>query len=333
MIRMNRTARMAAILAAIALGTAACGGATSDPTAGSDKGGDGGPLSVGVTIHQADVYFQAVADQVEKEAKADGGKATLVNTETNAATEATGFQNFITAQVDGIVTSPLSAEGSLASVKLASKAGIPTVCYNTCVGDDSEKYVAAFIESDQKDLGTQTGALAAQHLKDAGKTSIKLGMLNCNRYEACKDRQNGFLEALEAGGITVKTVADQEALAPDEATKKATDIMTANPDLDVMWGSSQGSTEGIVAAVKAAGKADSIALFGTDVSKTLVQSIKSGDLVAITGQDSVKTGELAVDYIKKAIAGEEITPFQVKIPGVLYAAGDAATLDDYIASH
>lgn len=146
----------------------ACGGATVDPTAGeSDSGSasgsaEGGPISVGVTIHQADVYFQGVADSVDSAVTADGGKTTLVNAETNAATEATGLQNLITTQVDGIVTSPLSPEGSLASLKAASDAGIPIVCYNTCLGDASEGIVKAFIESDQADLGAQTGTYAAE---------------------------------------------------------------------------------------------------------------------------------------------------------------------------
>lgn len=333
MLRLKSAVKVSALIAGAALVMSACGGATTDPTANSGNKSDDGTLSVGVTIHQADVYFQGVADEVVSVVKSDGGKSKVVNTETNAATEATGIQNLISSQVDGLIISPLSEEGSLASIKAAKAAGIPIVCYNTCVGSDSKKYAAAFIESDQKDLGTQTGTFAAEQLKADNKTSVKLGMLNCNRYPACKSRQSGFLEALKAGGIKADVVADQEALAPDEASKKATDILTAHPDLDVFWGSSQGSTEGLVAAVNAAGKSGSIALYGTDVSTSLIESIKAGDLQAITGQDSKKTGALAMDYISRALKGEKISPFQVQIPGNLYAVGNAKALDKYLGSN
>jgi ABC-type sugar transport system substrate-binding protein len=319
-----------AMAAGLLLGATACAGATNDPTQGGSANSSG-PLTIGVTIHQADQYFQTVANGVETAAKADNGSSVLVNTQVDPATEATGIQNLISRQVSGIVTSPLSPTGSVASIKAAHDAGIPIVCYNTCLGDDSEKYAAAFIQSDQKDLGTQTGTFAAADLKKRGISTATVGMLNCNRYEACKDRQNGFLEALKAGGVAVTVVGDQEALAPDEASKKATDILTANPDINVFWSASQGASEGMVAAVKASGKSD-ISLYATDVSPTLIQSIKNGELRALTGQDSTKTGQLAVDYIKEAIRGEKPDKFVTSLPGVLYNVDAPAELDKYLAS-
>ncbi|WP_168211628.1 substrate-binding domain-containing protein [Ruania zhangjianzhongii] len=329
--RRRRSTFLAALstATAVTLLAAACSGATSDPTAGEETGGETTALQIGVTIHQADVYFQSIADVVASTVEADGGSMTLVNTQTDASTEATGFQNLISAQVDGIVTSPLSPEGSLASVQAAADAGIPIICYNTCLGDASEDVAEAFIESDQYDLGAQTGEYAAAALEEDGESTAVLAMLNCNRFEACQARQEGFLAALEEAGITVEIVNDQEALAADEATGIATDMLTANQDINVMWASSQSATEGMVAAVQAAGR-DDLALFGTDVSPSIVNSIKDGTLQAVTGQNSAETGELAVEYIRSAINGEEISPFSVEIPGVLYSADEPEALDAYL---
>lgn len=321
-----------AVACVTALTASACGGATSDPTAASTKD-KGAALTVGVTIQQADIYFQGVSDSVKAAVAPGGGSINLVNTQADASKEATGFQNLISAKVSGIIASPLSPTGSLASVKSAAAAKIPIVCYNTCLGPDSPKYAAAFIESDQIDLGTKTGQFAVTALKSAGTTNITLGILNCNRYEACKDRQTGFLDALKKGGIQVKIAANQEALAPDTGNKIATDILTGNPAINVMWSASQGPTEGMVAAVKAAGKTKSVKLFGTDVSASLVQSVKDGDLLATTGQDSKKTGTLAIEALKKAIAGSKVVPFETKIPGILYAANDKSLLDQYLKNN
>ena len=321
-----------AMACATALTAGACSGATSDPTAGSSKD-KGASLTVGVTIQQADIYFQGVDNSVESAVSPGGGSVNLVNTQADASKEATGFQNLISAQVSGIIASPLSPTGSLASVKSAAAAKIPIVCYNTCLGADSQKYAAAFIESDQVDLGTKTGQYAVTALKSSGTTKVTLGILNCNRYEACKERQTGFLGALKEGGIQVTIAANQKALSPDTGNKIATDILTGNPGINVMWSASQGPTEGMVAAVKAAGKTKSVKLFGTDVSPSLVQSVKDGDLLATTGQDSKKTGRLAIEALKKAIGGENVAPFETKIPGILYAANDKSLLDQYLANH
>ena len=46
-------------------------------------------------------------------------------------------------------------------------------------------------------------------------------------------RKAGFLESLEGAGITVNILTDQEAYLVDKATTVATDILTANPDVDI----------------------------------------------------------------------------------------------------
>lgn len=156
---MDRAVRKIALAAAVVgvlIGVSACAGATTDPTSGGGAGTKS--LIVGVTVHQADEYFQTVANGVDSAVKSQGGTSILVNTQTDPANEATGFQNLISRKVSGIVTSPLSPTGSLASIKAAFSAKIPIVCYNTCLSDENnKKYVKAFIQSDQTDLGTQTG--------------------------------------------------------------------------------------------------------------------------------------------------------------------------------
>lgn len=339
--------RVAGAVFALSLGLTACAGATSDPTAapaaaggstgGGTEGGAGegggtepatdGPLTIGMTIHQADVYFQTIQDALTGAVEADGGQVIAVNTQTDPSTEASAVQDFIARGVDAMVLSPLSQDGSLASVEAAVDAGIPVVCYNTCLSPEAtEEFAVAFIESDQEDLGRQTGDFARTYLEEQGPDGpLELGILNCDRYEACQARKEGFLAAIE--GLDYTIVADQEALQPDEAASRASDILTASPGVDVMWAASQGATEGLVVA---AGGREGTSIFGTDVSPSLVQSILDGELTATTGQDSVQTGQLSYEAVQAAVAGEEVEEPSVALPGVLYAEDDTATLEQYL---
>lgn len=332
--------RVAGVVLALSLGLTGCAGATSDPTAeqeatgstgatesGATQAAGEGPLTIGMSIHQADVYFQTIQDALTAAVEADGGEVITVNTQTDPSTEATAIQDFIARGVDAMVLSPLSQGGSLASVEAAVDAGIPVVCYNTCLSPEAtEELAVAFIESDQEDLGRQTGEFARTYLEEQGPDGpLELGILNCDRYEACQARKDGFLAAIE--GLDYTIVADQEALQPDEAASRASDILTANPGVDVMWAASQGATEGLVVA--AGGRAET-SIFGTDVSPSLVQSILDADLAATTGQDSVQTGQLSYEAVQAAVAGEEVAEPSVALPGVLYPEDDAATLEQYL---
>jgi len=66
-----------------------------------------------------------------------------------------------------------------------------------------------------------------------------------------------------------KIVADQDAWLAEQAVKKVGDILTANPHVDIIWAANEGGTVGAVMAVKNAGKAGRVAVFGTDNSEQL----------------------------------------------------------------
>ncbi|MFC9559430.1 substrate-binding domain-containing protein [Agromyces sp. NPDC056965] len=317
------TAIAGAALVASAL--AACSG-----TAAAGGGGEAGP-KIGLIMLQGDTYFQGIQSGLEAAVEADGGTVTTGLSNNDPATENQVAQNMIQAQMDAVLIQPTADEASLATMKAIKDAGIALICYGNCVGATADPDVVdGVIQSDNTALGTGTGEVAAAYATENLGDTVDLAILNCDVASACKLRKAGFLEALEAGGITVNIVTDQEAYLVDKATPVATDILTANPDIDMIWASNDGGTAGAAIAVKQAG-AD-VPVFGTDISTQIADFLldPSGTLQASTGQDPVGTAEGAYEMAKAVIAGKAVDPHSVELPGIVYDRNAPDTIDAFL---
>ena len=206
---------------------------------------------------------------------------------------------FIVGKVDALLLTPLSQKASVQTVKRAKEKGLIVIAYNTPVDGG---YEDATITCDSHDLGWQTGQAAAKYIKEklGGKAKIAILAYKSQVPEQSNARTNGFKDALkDLPGVEI--VAEQDAWLSEMATKKAGDILTANPDLDIIWGANEGGTVGSVLAVKNAGKAGKVVVFGTDVSEQLLHYARSDDniLQAMTAQQPYEAGKLAVQTARE----------------------------------
>lgn len=316
-------------IATLSLILAACGG---DETSASDNSSenDAGP-TIGLVTNQGNYYFQSIQSTLEELAAADGGQILAVNTNSDAAAEAQAIQNFIERQVDVILVSVQHPDGSLASIRNAVDAGIPVVCYNTCLGDeDAAELVEGFIKSDDYDLGRQTGDFAADYIGEQFGGTARIALLNCDPHQVCVDRKAGFKDALE--GLDVEYVADQEGYLADEAATVTQDIITASPEVQAFWAVNEGGTAGAWAGISASGGEQVV--FGTDMSPEIGGHMVSGDgiIVATTAQDGTSLANRTYDVVKAVRAGETVTPFVQEAPGYLFSINDLPAIEEYLAS-
>jgi len=317
-----------AAAAAVAITLAGCTGGT-----GADSGDGDGAVKVGLIMLQGDTYYQGIQSGLEAAVAADGGSVTTGLSNNDPATENQVAQNMIQAGVDAILMQPTADEASIATMQAIKDAGIVLICYGNCVGPTTDpELVDGVIQSDNTALGTGTGEAAAAYVSENFGDSVDIAILNCDIASACKLRKAGFLEALEAAGVTVNILTDQEGYLVDVATTVTTDILTANPDVDLIWASNEGGTAGAAIAVTQAGL--TIPVFGTDISTQLGEFVISDDstLQATTGQDPVGTAEGAYEMAKKVLAGDAVSPHDVELPGIVYTRTDAATVEAWLAA-
>ncbi|MFV0426916.1 MAG: substrate-binding domain-containing protein [Beutenbergiaceae bacterium] len=336
---MRKSRAFTAALGTIALAVTLAACADSTDTGGGSDGADGSDAAAGDGVHvgvimlQGDTYYQGIQSGLEAAVEADGGEVTTGLSNNDPATENTVAQNMIQAGVDAILMQPTADEASIATMQSIKDAGIALICYGNCVGPTTDpELVDGVIQSDNTALGIGTGELAAEYINSELGGSVNLVILNCDIASACKLRKSGFLDTLEAEGITVNILTDQEALLVDRATPITTDILTANDDIDMIWASNEGGTAGAVIAVQQSGR--DIPVFGTDISSQLAEFVISDDgvLQATTGQDPVGTAEGAYEMALVILDGGQNEPHAVELPGIVYDRNNPATTDEFLAA-
>lgn len=328
----GKLARLA--IAALASGTlflAACT-STSAPAAGGSAAAGSGRLTIGLIMLQGDDYFKNIELGLQEAVKADGGSVVSANSSNDPGTEATAVQNMIQRKVSALLIQPVSADASVASMKLAVAAGIPVMCYGNCGGPTiAPDLVKGAAQSDNTDLGAATGKAAAAYVKANLNGAAKIGILNCDSAaETCKLRKAGFKKALEDAGVKADYLSDQEGYLADKATPVATNMLSANPGINLLWAANEGGTVGAVTAVRSAGS--KAVVFGTDISTQIAQFVIADDkiLQATTGQDPVGTVKAAYAMAKNAVAGKANAPLVQLLPGITYNRADPSTVNKYL---
>ena len=130
-------------------------------------------------------------------------------------------------------------------------------------------------------------------------------------------RVRGFKnEVTKLSGVQI--VAEQDAWLAEQAVKRVGDILTAHPDVNIVWGMNEGGTVGAVMAVKNSGKAGKVVVFGTDTGEQLADFLLSDDniLQAVTGQRPYEIGAMSVEAALKVLKGEPVEK-KVSLPGFL----------------
>ena len=273
-------------------------------------------LKVAGIVFQEDQFFRLIQFGMQDAADKAGVELMLANSANKPDKEIQLVNTYIARGVDAIVISPLSARASATALKRARDKGIVVVTYNSTVEGDIP---IAYIESDQIDLGRQTGIVAKRYIEQelGGKAKIAPLAFKSQLAEQSDARRNGFVDVV--GQLPgVEFVAEQDAWLPEMAIKKAGDILTANPDIDIIWSANEGGTVGSVMAVKNAGKSGEVVVFGTDASEQLVEFALADDgiLQAITTQTPFELGVRSVELAVAALKGQQVEA-KVVMDGVL----------------
>ncbi|MCX6083319.1 MAG: substrate-binding domain-containing protein, partial [Chloroflexi bacterium] len=166
---------------------------------------------IGAVLFGRDSFFENIQTGMEMAAK-DAGVELLVSVHDHDISKETTFiEDYIARKVNAILITPESEDASVAAIKQAFDAGIKIICFNTCINKaDAAKYVSAFYETDQTSLGLQTGEYLVGWLaKNMAGKEVNIGILQCDRFEACKRRGDGFRKALNDKGVKWTEVANQ----------------------------------------------------------------------------------------------------------------------------
>ena len=312
--------------------TAPVGTETETPAAG----GEGNKLIAGI-VFQEDQVFKLLSAGYQAAADEYGYEIQMTNTNNDQTRETDALNTYLAQGVAGVAISPLNTQTSPATIADVMDAGMKVAICNNSI--DAFPGAVASYSADNYSFCYQTGEAAVKFIQEnyAEDETINIGVIQFKTQipEQSADRVNGFFAALDEAGVNYEIIADQDAWLQDMAVETAGDMISANPDLDIIYAANDGGTVGSVMAVENAGKAGEIFVFGTDGSEQIVDLLKDDTniLQAVTAQDAFQIGYSTVEALVNAIEG---TSFEGEgetniIPGIPLVRGDTEGLDTYLA--
>lgn len=323
---MNRIQRMtgAALVVALAATAAACGDS-------SGAGGNSDEYTIGVTTLFSSPIINEYTNGMEAAVEGTNIELKVNTSDSDVAKEASNIDTYITQRVDAILIDPISESGSVPAVQRAVNAGIKVICYDTCIEESArDGLVQGYLTSDQEGLGRAAGEAAAKYIDDQLGGKAKIGILSCDEsYAICAQRQKGFESALEPGSYEV--VAKQEGFVVDKAKPLASDMLTANPDINLIFGQNEGSSIGAGLAIKS-DKRTGVHVFGIDITAVIAGMLLEDDpaLLFMAGQDAEALGKDAVAATVAVLEGGAAVKEIKYVPAIGYAATDTDVLNAYI---
>lgn len=311
-------------LAGLALAATMAAGVAAPAMAQSD-------ITIAAVVFQQDQFFRTIQLGMNAAADAAGIELLEGNSNSEPQQEISLIDTYIARGVDAIVISPVSAVASIPALMRARDRGIHIVTYNSNVDDTS--IPVSYLNSAQRDLGNSTGMMAAQFIADelGGEANVATLGFRALLPEISADRVDGFIETAEEGN-TLNIVSQQDAWLAENAIQVAGDIITANPDLNIIYAANEGGTVGAVQAVRNAGKVGEIFVFGVDGTEQLVGFLLDDDnvLQAVTAQQPYVMGQMAVNAAIAAINGEE-TEEAVIVPVLGLSRTDRPAVEEFQA--
>lgn len=271
-------------------------------------------------------FFVAMADEAQKKADELGVELEVIAPpqESDIDQQINMFESMIEKKVDGIMVVPNGTKEIVSSIERANEAGIPVVTLDTTAeGGD----LLCFIGTDNYAGGKMAGEYIAE-LIDSGEVAMVTGtpgnLTQEERLRGCREVLEQY-EEIKLAGDAVPSYSDRA-----QAMSQAENLITAYPDLKVIYCVNDEIALGVSEAVQTAGKTGDIFIIGFDGAPEASQAILDGKITATLAQQPGEMGKSGVEalyeYIVNDVMPEEFTATDCTI-------ADSENAEDFLEWH
>jgi erythritol transport system substrate-binding protein len=241
-------------------------------------------------------FFKAEADAAAAKAEALGYETLVLVHNDDAVKQDQLFDTAIARKAAAIICDNAGADASIAAVKKAKDAGIPTFLVDREINATGVA-VAQLVSNNYQ--GATLGA--QEFVKLLGEKGDYVELIGKETDTNAGVRSKGYNDVI-GQYPDLKKVASQSAnWSQTEAFQKMQTIIQQFPDIKGVISGNDTMALGAYAALKAAGKG-SVIVVGFDGSPDVAQSIKAGEIKATVLQPVVLLSQMAVEqadnYIK-----------------------------------
>ena len=200
--------------------------------------------------------------------------------------------------VDAIAISATDERALVGPLERAIKAGIPVTVFDSAV--NFEEYVS-FIATDNHEAGCTAARKLAALIGERGEVGM---VMQKPGGTSTGLRETGFEETLVGEFRAVKLVARQYGMSdPARSRSAAENILTAHPELDGMFASSEAASIGAIQAIESRGLTGKVKLITFDSSDLHIEALKKGTINMMLVQDPFRIGYEAVKSLAEKLNG------------------------------
>jgi ribose transport system substrate-binding protein len=335
-----------AVAGLIAIGLAACGGeSTTTVTAPATGTGAGGTAASGTdsgkTVHivaSVPPTDHGWLGAISKDAQAAADQYDDVDFDlleaADSDSQAQQIEQVISEKPDALVVLPQDGEALTPVAQKAEKAGIPVVNVDRLFTEPDA--ATATILGDNYQIGVLAADYIAEQTKCEGNVVEIQGLAGISVTE---DRSRGFADEVRKrcpdGGIEI--VAQQPGdFNPDTGLKVMENILQSEDDIDAVYTHDDDMAQGVVQAIRNAGRDDEMFLTGVGGSQDAMDQIKEGGLYRATFLYNPNMAASAVTMARLIALGEGFpelvppeVPRQITVPAAVVTQDNVDQYEQY----
>ncbi len=267
-------------------------------------------------------FFQAYLSGVEKQAAALGVNLQVFDSRQDAALQADMVDQAIALGVDGIIIQHGLTESMKEAAQRAVDAGIKVVAFDVNVEN------AAIPQIEQSDRDLARLALE-QAIADNG-TEWVAGYVYVPGI-APLDRRDETWKEVKAANPGIQEVAMFGTLdnpIANSVANQARSVLSANPNITVMFAPYDEFAKGVKIAVDEAGMSGSVSIYSADISTADIALMREegSSWKATAATNPAVVGEVSVRALAQLLAGEEVGA-SVIVPPTLITQAQLNELD------
>jgi len=295
MIRKNKLLYTSSIIGSLFLITSCSGGSGDGTGESADESSD---CTIGFSIiNQQDIFFTQMVDGAKEKADDLGCELKVANADNDPTAQSSDIERLVTQQVDGLIVNPIDVDGSLPAIDDARDFNVPIVSIDTNIG---EEHYDSFVGVDN---GEAAKEFAEYMLEKGFGDGTAYGTIEARISEIQNRRVDEFRSVVDEAGANFVQAVDGEN-QNEQAATAATDLLTAQSELDYIYTSGTPATLGAVSALEDMDDPDT-KVIGWDLTEEIIQGIDDGLVEAIVQQNAHKEGESAVEELHSILNGED----------------------------
>ena len=288
-----------------------------------------GPIKVGFTPTAMNTHYDIVIAGAKAAVDELGGPEVIdlviqaPSSQSGTAEQMDIVESWVEQGYDAIAICTANDQAMTPIYKKAAEKGIPVFVFNTPVPMSVNPYYVSNVGYDQNEAGRLMGLWLVQHFGDQPTNLVILeGLPGVHNTE----RLSGFMKAIE-GNDNITIVASQPAdWVRDKGQSVMENILTAQDDIDVVWGMYDEMALGALAAIKGRDKAGDIVIMGYDNTPDAYEAIKRGDMHATVDTAPKEMGYNLIKAIKQYVVDGEMVP---KVINSEIAVWDQSNIDKF----